>query len=173
MIPCDDILIYYPLSEVSVVTEDSESQESVTYVPLPECHLCRDTISNLLFYMLLSLLVQKKVTKETHPEKPLLAEFVRSFEEFGPRLNSLRSTPLKQNPLSPPNFSTFAHWLLRGPVLRAEFHGKGENPDDFRWPSTFVLAVNISLLDIEKIFHRLSFELSQLYTLCNATEKPC
>jgi len=56
--------------------------------------------------MLLSLLVQKKVTKETHPEKPLLAEFVRSFEKFGPRLNSLRSTPLKQNPLSPEFFCT-------------------------------------------------------------------
>jgi len=51
--------------------------------------------------MFISLSAQKKRTKEMRPKKPLLKEFVRSFEKFGSRLNSLRFTPLRQNPLLP------------------------------------------------------------------------
>ena len=47
--------------------------------------------------MLLSLLAHKKVTKEMHPAKPLLAEFVRSPRENPLAINSLGFASLRQN----------------------------------------------------------------------------
>jgi hypothetical protein len=68
----------------------------VTYVPLQE-HLINLSIC---FFMLLSLSARKKVTKEMHPGK-LSFGFAQSLGKIRPRLNSLRFTPLRQNPLFP------------------------------------------------------------------------
>ena len=92
---------------------------------LRKCYLCLFAIMicitidhiHVTIFICTFFICPKKVPKKGHPKKPLLTEFVRSFEKFGPRINSLRFTPLKQNPLFSPNFPALAHWLLRGPRL--------------------------------------------------------
>ena len=75
---------------------------------------------------------QKKVPKKRHPEKPLLTEFVRSFEKLGPRLNSLHFIPLKQNPLSP-EFFCIRSLASEGPLLYVQ--------NFMTWKNHFILSL--------------------------------
>ena len=95
---------------------------SIYYIP------CRDGMNSCIPIFLCSFLCLPKETepKKGHPMKPLLAESIRSLEKFGSRLNSLRFTPLEQNPLFP---RIFLHSLtgFRGdPVYGAEIRGGWE-----------------------------------------------
>ena len=98
--------------------------KNVTYVPFLVCYPCLYTISNLLFYMLLSLLAQKKVTKEMHPKIPLRLQrsSLSRLEKSGRGLTRFAQT----EPALPLIFPALFHQLLRGPYLvRCQVTPKG------------------------------------------------
>ena len=82
--------------------------------------------------MLLSLLVRKKVTKETHPGKPLRLQR-SSFAHSGKireQFNSLRSTALKQKLLVTGFFPPSPTGLQGAPFRVLEFTLQEKPPDD-------------------------------------------
>ena len=135
----------------------------VTHVPLLKCHLCLYTISNLLFYMLLSLLVQKKVTKETHPEKPPFG-CAQSLEKIRPRINSLRSNRIR----FPPDFPCALFAGFEGTLFYVlKFTAEKKIPDDFclkicSGKTCFAMYVNAR--DIDNTFPWKRLDLSQWYS---------
>jgi len=76
---------------------------------LRKCYLCLFAIMicitidhiHVTIFICTFFICPKKVPKKGHPKKPLLTEFVRSFEKFGPRTNFLRTEKIDLPKASP------------------------------------------------------------------------